>query len=43
MCFFTSALDCGEWSASLPGRFTPGERLTVWEAQWTPEPVCTLW
>jgi hypothetical protein len=24
--FLTSALDGGEWSASLPGRFTPGER-----------------
>jgi hypothetical protein len=23
--FFTSALDEGEWSASRPGRFTPGE------------------
>jgi hypothetical protein len=24
--FLTSALDGGEWSASNPGRFTPGER-----------------
>jgi hypothetical protein len=24
--FLTSALAGGEWSASLPGRFTPGER-----------------
>jgi hypothetical protein len=24
--FMTSALDKGEWSASRPGRFTPGER-----------------
>jgi hypothetical protein len=24
----TSALDGGEWSASHPGRFTPGERAT---------------
>jgi hypothetical protein len=24
--FYTSALVGGEWSASLPGRFTPGER-----------------
>jgi hypothetical protein len=24
--FFTSALAGGKWSASLPGRFTPGER-----------------
>jgi hypothetical protein len=23
--FLTSALDGGEWSASLPGRFTPGK------------------
>jgi hypothetical protein len=23
--FFTSALDRGEWSASRPGRFTPGK------------------
>jgi hypothetical protein len=40
LLFLTSALDGGEWSASLPGRFTPvkthvhiGE-----EARWTPEP-----
>jgi hypothetical protein len=25
--FLTSALDEGEWSASRPGRFTPGERF----------------
>jgi hypothetical protein len=24
--FLTSALDGSEWSASCPGRFTPGER-----------------
>jgi hypothetical protein len=26
--FFTSALSGGEWSASRPGRFTPGERAS---------------
>jgi hypothetical protein len=26
--FLTSALAGGEWSASCPGRFTPGERAT---------------
>jgi hypothetical protein len=25
--FFSSALDGGEWSASYPGRFTPGEKF----------------
>jgi hypothetical protein len=25
--FLTSALDGGEWSASRPGRFTPGEKI----------------
>jgi hypothetical protein len=24
---FTQALDVGEWSASLPGRFTPKENI----------------
>jgi hypothetical protein len=30
--FLTSALARGEWSASPPGRFTPGERApgTIW-------------
>jgi hypothetical protein len=34
--FFTSALDGGEWSASRPGRFTPGERTpgTHWIGGW---------
>jgi hypothetical protein len=34
--FLTSAVDGGEWSASLPGRFTPGERAagTHWIAGW---------
>jgi hypothetical protein len=27
--FLTSALAGGEWSASLPGRFIPGENLPV--------------
>jgi hypothetical protein len=26
--FLTSALDGGEWSASCPGRYTPGERAS---------------
>jgi hypothetical protein len=32
----TSALDGGEWSASRPGRFTPGERArgTHWIGDW---------
>jgi hypothetical protein len=41
--FLTSALDGGEWSASLPGRvFAPGEGLPVpveQEAGWAPQPV----
>jgi hypothetical protein len=34
--FFTSALTVGEWSASRPGRFTPGERVhgTHWVECW---------
>jgi hypothetical protein len=34
--FLTSALAGGEWSASLPGRFTPGERApgTLWIECW---------
>jgi hypothetical protein len=27
--FLTSALDGGEWSTSLPGRFTPRERAPI--------------
>jgi hypothetical protein len=36
MFFFTSALVGGEWSASRPGRFTPGERApsTHWIGSW---------
>jgi hypothetical protein len=34
--FFTSPLAGGEWSASRPGRFTPGERAagTHWIGVW---------
>jgi hypothetical protein len=34
--FLTSALAGGEWSASPPGRFTPGERApgTHWIGGW---------
>jgi hypothetical protein len=34
--FFTSALVGGEWSASHPGRFTPGKRApgTHWIGGW---------
>jgi hypothetical protein len=34
--FLTSALLGGEWSASFPGRFTPGERApgTSWIGGW---------
>jgi hypothetical protein len=34
--YFTSALAGGEWSASRPGRFTPGERVpcTHWIGGW---------
>jgi hypothetical protein len=34
--FFTSVLDGGEWSASLPVRFTPVERVpgTHWIGGW---------
>jgi hypothetical protein len=34
--FFASALVGGEWSASRPGRFTPGERarITHWIESW---------
>jgi hypothetical protein len=42
----TSAVVSGEWSASRPYRFTPGERAPVprWiEVGWVPEPVWTIW
>jgi hypothetical protein len=34
--FLTSALAGGEWWASCPGRFTPGERApgTLWIGSW---------
>jgi hypothetical protein len=34
--FLTSALVAGEWSASCPDRFTPGERApgTYWIGGW---------
>jgi hypothetical protein len=34
--FLTLALDGGEWSASRPGRFTPGEKApgTRWIGGW---------
>jgi hypothetical protein len=34
--FLTSALAGGDWSASLPGQFTPGERApgTLWTGGW---------
>jgi len=34
--YLTSALDGGEWSASRPGRFTPGKGVTVthWIRGW---------
>jgi hypothetical protein len=34
--FLSSALDGGEWLASLPSRFTPGERApgTHWIGDW---------
>jgi hypothetical protein len=35
----TSALDGGEWSASLPGRFTPRERERVIYTVGNPEEV----
>jgi hypothetical protein len=44
--FLTSALDEGEWSASCPGRFSPGKNApcTHWiEAGWASESIWTLW
>jgi hypothetical protein len=42
--FLTSAVVGGEWSASHPGRFIPGERApgTHWIGGWAPEPFWTL-
>jgi len=43
--FLTSALDGGDWSASPPGRFTPGRNKVPigWEAVWAREQVWTQW
>jgi hypothetical protein len=44
--YLTSAVDGGEWSASRPGRFTPGEIAAGpirFEAEWAPESVWTQW
>jgi hypothetical protein len=44
--FLTSALVIAEWPDSLPGRFTPGKRVSgnQWiEDLFGPEPVWTLW
>jgi hypothetical protein len=40
--FLISALVSGEWSASRPGRFTPGVP-TEQKAVLAPEPVWTTW
>jgi len=45
LLFLTAALDEGEWSASRPGGFTPGERAShcpLPVAGWPPERVSTL-
>jgi hypothetical protein len=44
--FLTSAQVGGEWSASRPGRFTPGKEPPVLigqEAGWAPGPVWMTW
>jgi hypothetical protein len=44
--FWASELDGGEWLASRPGRFIPGEIASVpigWEAGRAPGTVWTLW
>jgi hypothetical protein len=40
--FLLSALARGEWSASCPGRFTPGERTTgiQWIGGWADPRAC---
>jgi hypothetical protein len=40
--FLTSALAGGEWSASRPGRFTPGKRAsgTNWIGSWVDTRAC---
>jgi hypothetical protein len=40
--FLTSAVDGGEWTASRPGRYSPGGRVRGIQCiggGWTPEPV----
>jgi hypothetical protein len=39
--FTASALEGGGWSASRPGRFTPGTHCILQETRWSPEPVWT--
>jgi hypothetical protein len=44
--FLASERAAGEWSASRPSRFTPGERAPVstgQQAGWAPETVWTTW
>jgi hypothetical protein len=44
--FLTSALVGGEWSASRPGRFTPGKEPSVpivKEVGWTPSAGVDAW
>jgi hypothetical protein len=44
--FLDFGISLGEWSASHPGRFTPGIEPPVsigWEAGWSPEPVWMTW
>jgi hypothetical protein len=44
--FLTSALAGVEWSASRPGRFTPGETASVpigEDVGWISGPVWTIW
>jgi hypothetical protein len=44
--FFTTPLDGGEWSTSLPGHSTPGERTLPpieKEVEWSTEQIWTFW
>jgi hypothetical protein len=44
--FISAALHGAEWSASLPGRFTPGKlpRLPIgYDDGWASDPVLALW
>jgi hypothetical protein len=40
--FLTSELVGGEWSASRPGRYIPGEKAKVSDVGWVPQPVWKL-